>query len=431
MIYRSRKNAFALSLLTFAVGLSACSRDTGNSANATPAPTSLSQVSAVRLNFRYEPDVPGPTEQPPSNLDERSGSIQADFDQNRPQEVLDKTLTSLDKKRVAVIYHRVSDFPSEFRIDMYSPDGHLVRKVTPDTMAVHFPDTILWSPDSSAVAFVAVARAGQGEVITAPTPPDIPNPIANSTVSPAEQTPSATPTPSASTVSVLTFRTEQIYLCDADGASLKPLTQTEGRIYFYYVWSPDSSALAALVSTSPEWASMQAQAQSKKELFVPAGRPRIVEKNGRERLLDDAMTQTRPVWSPGSSKVAVAFDTQIRVYDANGTTPTQASIPLRNQLLISSAAYDKQLEQQAAAENSIANTNDQSNVGSPPATTTLPDPSKLVSFNPIVVLQWTSDDILYFQTGYVKQFDNPAENRSSYLRWHRLIFSPQPVQPVR
>jgi len=433
MSYRPLQKFTAGCVVAVTVLSAACSRDTGNSTNATVATSSLSQVPAVRLNFRYEADVPGPSDLPPSNIEERNAAIQADFDQNRPQEVLDKTLTSPDKKHVAAVYHRVNDIASEFRIDMYEPGGRLTRKVTPDTMAVHFPDTILWSPDSSAVAFVATTRAGQEEGTQAPTPPSVPNPMANSTVSPAEETPAtATPTPAPAAASVLTFRTEQIYLCDADGGALKPLTQSEGRIYFYYVWSPDSSMLAALVATSPEWASMQAQAASKKELFVPAGRPRTVEKNGRERLLDDAMTQTRPVWSPDSSKVAAAFDTQVRIYDANGTSPTQAAIPLRNQLLISSAAYDKQLEQQAAAENSVAtNANDQANANSPPATTTLPDPSKLVSFNPIVILQWTSPDILYFQTGYIKQFENPADNRSSYLRWHRLIFSPQPAQPNR
>lgn len=413
-----------IAIFLFAAAMVSCSRDTGNSANDTSAPTSLSQVAAVRLNFRYEPDVPGPSEQAPSNVEERSAAVQADFDQNRPQEVLDKTLTSPDKKRVAAIYHRITDVPSEFRIDMYEAGGQLLRKVTPDTMAVHFPDTILWSPDSSSLAFVAMIRAGQEEGATAPTPPDISTqqPISNTN---ATEPPATAPTPAPTAVAVLTFRTEQIYLCDADGGALKPLTQSEGKIYFYYVWSPDSTMLAALVTTSPEWASMQAQSASRKELFVPAGRPRIVEKNGRERLLDDAMTQTRPVWSPDSSKVAAAFDTQIRIYDATGTTPTQAAIPLRNQLLISSAAYDKQLEQQAAAENTVANTGDQTNTNPPPQTTTLPDPTKLVSFNPIVELQWTSDDILYFQTGYIKQFENPADNRSSYLRWHRLIFSPQ------
>ena len=64
-------------------------------------------------------------------------------------------------------------------------------------------------------------------------------------------------------------------------------------------------------------------------------------------------------------------------------------------------------------------------------TTTLPDPAKLVSFSPIVDLEWTSPDILYLQTGYVKEYKNAADSRRSYLRWHRLVFSPQPQTPAR
>jgi hypothetical protein len=383
-------------------------------------------VPAVRLNFRYEADVPAPDQQAPSNAEERNATVQAHFDQNRPQEILDRTVTSPDKQHIAAVYHRLSDVGSEYRLDMYDSNGVLLRPVTPDTLAVHFPDTILWAPNSSSVAFVAMLRAGQEEGTQVPLQPDVGTSNANVDANAAEQ-PTSTPSVRVEAPSpVIAFRTEQIYLCDAEGTGLKPLTQSEGRIYFYYVWSPDSSMLAALVATSPEFAAMQGQASLKKEFFVPAGRPRIVERNGRERLLDDAMTQVRPVWSPDSSKVADGFDTQVRIYDAVGNTPTQAAIPLRNQLLISSQAYDRQLEQQAAAENSIANDNTQL-----PAPTTLPDPAKLVSFNPIVTLQWTSDDILYLQTGYVKQFENPAENRASYLRWHRLIFSPQPTGPVR
>jgi hypothetical protein len=383
-------------------------------------------VPAVRLNFRYEADVPAPDQQAPSNAEERNATVQAHFDQNRPQEILDRTVTSPDKQHIAAVYHRLSDVGSEYRLDMYDSNGVLLRRVTPDTLAVHFPDTILWAPNSSSVAFVAMLRAGQEEGTQVPLQPDVGTSNANVDANAAEQ-PTSTPSVTVEAPSpVIAFRTEQIYLCDAEGTGLKPLTQSEGRIYFYYVWSPDSSMLAALVATSPEFAAMQGQASLKKEFFVPAGRPRIVERNGRERLLDDAMTQVRPVWSPDSSKVADGFDTQVRIYDAVGNTPTQAAIPLRNQLLISSQAYDRQLEQQAAAENSIANDNTQL-----PAPTTLPDPAKLVSFNPIVTLQWTSDDILYLQTGYVKQFENPAENRASYLRWHRLIFSPQPTGPVR
>jgi hypothetical protein len=402
-----------------------CTREAANNSAAPSAPTALSQVPAVRLNFRYEADVPGPDEQAPANLDERNAAVQADFDQNRPQEVLDRTLASPDAKRVAAVYHRVNDVASEFRLDVYDANGALLKRVSPDSMAVHFPDTIRWAPNSSSLAFVAMIRAAQDEANQVPLPPDVTNANTSSNVNSGEQ-PAAAPTASIDTPQpVLVFRTEQIYLCDADGAGLKPLTQSEGKIYFYYDWSPDSSMLAALVATSPEWASMQGQAQKNKELFLPAGRPRIVEKNGRERLLDDAMTQARPVWSPDSSKVAAAFDTQVRIYDAVGNTPTQAAIPLRNQLLISSQAYDRQLEQQAAAENTVANDNSQPQPNS--ATTTLPDPSKLVSFNPIVVLRWTSDDMLYFQTGYVKRFENASDNRASYLRWHRLIFSPQPT----
>ena len=418
--------------LLFATIFSGCGRGPANNSNS--APTAFSQVPAVRLSFRYEADVPGPEPQGnPAQSDERSAAIQADFDQNRPEEVLDKTLSSPDKKRVGAVYHRATDLNAEYRLDMYLPDGKLLQKVTPDLMALHFPDTIQWAPDSTSLAFVATTRTGQTEGNQAPSAPALPTPASTSNTSETTPEPTATPTtPASPSATVLTFRTEQIYMCDLDGGGLKPLTQSEGKIYFYYVWSPDSSALATLVATSPEWNAMQAQAAAKKEVFIPAGRPRIVEKSGRERLLDDAMTQVHPVWSPDSTKVAAGFDYQVRVYDAAGNSPTQAAVPLKNQLLISSQAYDKQLEQQAAAENSVANTQEQQpNANNAPATTTLPDPSKLVSFNPIVSLQWTTDDIIYFQTGYIKQYLNPADNRSSYLRWHRIVLSPQAGQSAR
>ena len=73
--------------------------------------------------------------------------------------------------------------------------------------------------------------------------------------------------------------------------------------------------------------------------------PFVIEKNGRERRLDDGLTAVQPVWSPDSAKVACAFEHQVRVYDSRGDTPTQAAIPMRNNLLISSQAYDR--EQQA------------------------------------------------------------------------------------
>jgi hypothetical protein len=37
-------------------------------------------------------------------------------------------------------------------------------------MAVHYPDTIVWSPDSANVAFMAMTRAGQTTALPTPTP---------------------------------------------------------------------------------------------------------------------------------------------------------------------------------------------------------------------------------------------------------------------
>src|ERR687897_3372094 len=79
-------------------------------------PSALSEVPAVRLNFRYEPDVPPPDQLKEPNKEERNAAVQGDFDANRPQEILDKTFASPDAKRVAAIYHKSGDLPSEFRL---------------------------------------------------------------------------------------------------------------------------------------------------------------------------------------------------------------------------------------------------------------------------------------------------------------------------
>ena len=121
------------------------------------AVTRLKDVPSVRLNYRYEPDVP-PPDLAKRTAEERNPAIQADFDQNRLNELLDKTIPSPDGKRVLAVYHQPTDTQSEFRLDMYSSEGVLMRKITADAMAAHFPDTIVWSPDSSTVAFVATTR---------------------------------------------------------------------------------------------------------------------------------------------------------------------------------------------------------------------------------------------------------------------------------
>lgn len=430
------KFVFLTSLLVYG----GCQRNIFQSP-APSAPLTLRDIPALRLNFRFETDVPAPTIPAPVQTDERIPVIQTDFDANRTQDVLDKTILSPDKQRILAIYHQAQDAPSEFRLDMYSADGKLLRKVTHDGMAVHFADTIVWSPDSSAVAFVAMIRSKGNDIVQPGASPTPAENAANEKESQAnvnsntdagnanveninaETNIDANANISASTVDapkpVLTFRTEQLYVCNREGADVKPITQNEGLIYFYFIWSPDSSALAALAATYQEWNFLQYQADSKGEIFNPQGRPRLVEKTGRERRLDDNLTNVRPVWSPDSAKVAAAFDKQVRVYDAVGNQPTQAAIPLRNQLLISSKTFDENLQrQEQGAENTNAANANQ-------AAATLPDESSLVSFNPIITLEWTTDDLLYLQTGYIKQMRNETDSARSYLRWHRLIFSPQ------
>ena len=402
-----------------------------NSAPAAP----LRSTPAVRLNFRYEPDVPGPTLDAAKNADERNAAVQADFDSNRPGETLDRTIPSPDKKRVVAVYHRVTDMGAEFRLDIYAADGKLSKKLTSDAMAVHFPDTIVWSPDSGTLAFVAMIRAGQvdisGTSLALPTPAPA-APATGDDVPAGTPTPAAAPTPAAPT-GILTFRTEQIYICAADGSGVKPITENEGLIYFYYTWSPDSTMLAALATTSREWKIMDMNAGTKGEQMIPQGRPRVIEKNGRERRLDDNMTAVRPVWSPDSAKIALAFGNQIRLYDAGGTNPTQAAIPLRNQLLISSQNYDR--EQQRQSQSQTLDPNSNTAAASPtPADqplSTLPDEKLLVSFNPIVELAWTLDDILYLKTAYIKRMKNESDSVTSFARWHRLVLTAQPTQPAK
>lgn len=392
-----------------------------------PQPVTVGSVPAVRLNFRYEPEVPPPAADPnKSAVEERNEAVQADFDNSRPQEILDKTIASPDKKRIAVVYHKVTDYSSEYRLDMYSGDGKLIRKMTSDAMAVHFPDTIVWSPDSSSVAFVAMIRVVAPDLgLTPAATPAVP---VDQTITP-ESDPNATPTPAAPTVAaptgILTYRSEQIYTANADGAGVKALTQNEGLIYFYYVWSPDSTMLLAMAATTREWKYLEVISSGKGEAMVPQGRLRVIEKNGRERRLDDNLTMVRPVWSTDSTKVAAGYDTQIRIFDATGVNPTQAAIPLRNQLLISSQAYDR--EQQRIAQTSADPNAQPAAQPTPEQLSTLPDEKLLVSYNPIVEIAWTAEDLLYFQTAYLKRMRNEADSVRSFSRWHRLVFTAQPA----
>lgn len=425
---------YTIAILSLLLLASACQKKEGKPA--TVAPVSLKDVPALRLNYRYEPDVPSPKgEAPDVKGEEKNPSVLADFDANRAGETLTMTVTSPNKERVLAVYQRTGDLASTYRLDMYGADGKMIRQVTPETMAVAFPHKIVWSPDGTTMAFAATVREMSASLSTLPAPSPTPATLNKS----AKTSPGPTPSPSPATVptatpiptprvgeippNVLTLRTEQIYTCSSEGSELKSLTQNEGKIYFHFTWSPNSNSLAALAATFHEWRFLQYQADQRSEVFEPKGRPRVVEKNGRERLLDDNLTSVYPIWSPDSTKVAVAFETQVRLYDAISETPTQAAIPLRNQLLISSAAYD-QAKRNLEAANSGAVDPSASPAPTPVAPNTLPDEKDLVSFQPIIEVEWSVDDIIYFQTGFVKEF-KVGEGARSSLRWHRLILSPQ------
>jgi hypothetical protein len=423
---RNRIAAFCL-----AAGLTAggCQQVT-NLTRPTVVPASLRDVPAQRLGFRFEPDVLQPPDvETPQQQPEKLTAIQADFDQRRPQDQLERTISSPDKTRILAIYQSAADEKGEFRLDIYEADGRLMRKITPENLALVFPDSIVWSPDSSNFAFAGSRRqnllANQEIIQEAPRTPDLDNensasnsnsPNANAN---ANSVVASSPSPAAvaSPSTVLTFRTEQIYLSNREGSELKPLTQTEGLIYYYFTWSPDGTQLAALACKENEWRALQMRAEQRGEAFKPFGRPRLLEKNGRERRLDDALTAVYPVWSPDSSKVVTALDKQVRVYDALGNNPTAAAIPLQVPLLIASKICDDKVAANQSCVNTATGETNANNTANLPTT----EPT---TFVPIIALRWTEDKTLYLQTGFIREFMQ-GEAVRSYLRWHRLNFSPQ------
>jgi hypothetical protein len=206
------------------------------------------------------------------------------------------------------------------------------------------------------------------------------------------------------------FKTDQIYLCDREGGNLRPLTTREGLIYLSLAWSPDSHALAALASKQDE---LDARLNEGREL---AGRPRIIERDGRERLLDDQLMDVVPVWSPDSTKVATASETDVAIYDVAGDPPTGARLPLREPLLNASVNYDAANLKRATASGGKAQegTPATSSGGSAP-----------LSFNPVIRLEWVQPETLLVRTGFVRYYQNNPEPTRGYLRWHILHLSPQ------
>jgi hypothetical protein len=368
-------------------------------------PLVLRDVPAHRLAYRFEPDV----KTPPGikdNASEKLDAIQLDFNIRRTNDALLRTITSPDGQRVLALYNTDEEPSANFHIDMYSSDGKFLRNLTPPTFSCVFPETVVWSPVGNTIAFIAHKKSAPSPT---PTPPEALVPL-------PESSPLPTPSIAPAFPAVSVFNTEQIYICDRDGFDLRPLTSREGLIYFYFAWAPDGHSLVALACKESEWDARERQG------LLPAGRPRLIALDGKERLLDDRLTEALPVWSPDSSKVATGFEAErtldVTIYDAATSRPTQARIPLRDAMLAASVAYEQKTSKSGATKGT----------GESPSVATAPaggssEKSLPPSFNPIINLEWTSPDKLYFQTAYVRLLQNETIN--TFQRWHLLVLSPQ------
>lgn len=364
-------------------------------------PRVLRDVPARVLAYRLEADVNAPA-QDIEDPGEKLESIQKDFMTRRTDDALVRTVTSPDGHRVLALYGTDAEPTSAFRIDLYSSDGQFLKNVTPPDLSCVFPETVAWSPDNNSITFIAHKRVAAS---SRPTPPPGVEPTPSPEVS-ATVAPSFTP--------VMGFETEQIYISNRDGFDLKPLTTREGLIYFAFSWAPDSHALVALACKESEWEARE------KQFRLPAGRPRLISPDGQERLLDDLLADALPVWSPDSSKIATASDTDVAIYDAATDKPTNAKLPLRDQLMSASISY----EQKATAKKTDEAKNGNSAApAASPAQQTVGTPAGPASFNPIVKLHWLAPERLYFQTAYVRLYPNEPIN--NFQRWHVLHLSAQ------
>ncbi|MDX6693225.1 MAG: TolB protein [Blastocatellia bacterium] len=378
-------------VLLFACLASGCRQDAEKQS---VRPVSLRDVPAQRLAFSFKPDIATPSlasADDPAKLER----VQKDFETRRTEDALVRAIVSPDGQRVLALYE-TGDLPrGEFRIDIYSSDGMFLTNVTPPQLSCTFAPVVAWSPDGNSIAFIArKSLAPEPE----PTPPDAPPEVGQ---------PAPAPSVGRAFAPVQTFSTEQIYICDRDGNSLHPLTTRDGLIYFHLAWAPDAHALAALACKSAEWDENEAARQA------PAGRPRVIALDGSERLLDDELKDALPVWSPDSSKIATAFDTDVWIYDAAANAPTSARLPLRDALRNSSVAFDAE-----HLSSSKKKTDGGKNGGAQTAPQTGGPPK---SFAPIIRLDWTQPETLLIQTGYIRVYPSAPE----YPRWHELHLSPQ------
>jgi hypothetical protein len=378
------------------------------------APRELRDVPAARLAFRLESDI-SPDALPESvkneGPEEPLAAIRTQFESSRKDEALLRTVVSPDGQRALALYApNDPTFPQdEFLIDLYNAQGQFLRNVLPQGLSGVFMSAVDWSPDSQWVVF-AGRRTTKPQPSVTPTP-EVPLPEVTDPNAP----PTPVPTVAPNIAPVPAYRTEQLYICDGYGSNLRPLTNREGLIYFHAAWAPDGHALVALACKEDELA---ARINANKQI---AGRPRLIDREGKERLLSDQLMDALPVWSPDAAKVATASDTNVSVFDAAGDKPTGALMPLRDPLLASSAEYDaKHLRQpqttKAGAEK------DQTN-----ATAPAPSGGTPLSFNPVIRLEWLQPETLLVETGYVRIFQSESEPTRRYLRWHVLRLSPQAI----
>jgi len=367
-------------------------------------PRQLRDVPARRLAFNFQADIQPDAALIADEVKTIIPAIQADFDKRHPDYALVRTVASPDNQRALALYNTTDEPTQTFRIDLYSSDGNFLRDVTPPQLAVVFQDSVAWSADSSFIAFVG-RKSSSAE--PSPTPLEQFGPASPS---PSPGAPLATPSAVPAFAPLAVFSTEQVYLCNRDGYDLKPLTTRDGLIYFALSWAPDSHALVALACRESEWLTRE------KEFKTPAGRPRLISVDGTERLLDDALAEVPPVWSPDSSKVATAFGVDIGIYDAANKAPTQARIQLRERLISASAIFD---EKSAPGKSKPADSPNKPGATPSNPTTAAALP---VSFNPVVRLEWPAADKLYIETAYVSV---RSELIKTFSRWHLLILSPQ------
>jgi Tol biopolymer transport system component len=356
----------------------------------------LRDVPAQRLAYRFEPDVARPTDVATEEANDKIEAIQIDFSTRRQNDALIKTVRSPDGQRALALYGTEDEPSHAFRIDLYSSEGNFLRNLTPPDLSCVFPETVSWSPDGNFITFIAHQSV---KPTPTPTPPG---------ASPPEVEASPLPSVGPAFAPVSVFNTEQIYICNRDGYDLKPLTSREGLIYFYSAWSPDNQAVVALACRESEWDARE------REYKLPTGRPRLITLDGKERLLDDGLTEALPVWSPDASKVATAFDTDVMIYDVGGDKPTQARIRLRDALLTASRIF----EEKTSGGNKKGENNDNQSAGTATSPSAIPP-----SFNPIVRLQWPTPEQLYVETAYVRLIPNEPIN--TFQRWHLLTLSPQ------